>query len=102
MENHIKERQLLRSADRTCAGTMRANRMRLTCSSVEYTLLAALRRLGLAGTALAQAQCTTICLTLLRNGARIRVTVRKVWIALASSCPHATVFARVHANLQRC
>jgi hypothetical protein len=102
MENRIKEQQLMLFADRTSAGTMRANQLRLTFSSVAYTLLAALRRLGLAGTALAHAQCTTIRLTLLKIGARIRVTVRKVWIALASSCPHAALFARVHANLRRC
>ena len=102
MEHRIKEQQLMLFADRTSAGTMRANQLRLTWSSVAYTLLAALRRLGLAGTALARAQCTTIRLTLLKLGARIRVTMRKVWIALASSCPHAALFARVHANLRRC
>jgi len=102
IENRIKEQQLMLFADRTSAGTMRANQLRLTWSSVAYTLLAALCRLGLAGTALARAQCTTIRLTLLKIGARIRVTVRKVWVALASSCPHAALFARVHANLRRC
>ncbi len=102
MENRIKEQQLMLFADRTSAGTLRANQLRLTFSSVAYTLLAALRRLGLAGTALARAQCTTIRLTLLKIGARIRVTVRKVWVALASGCPHAALFARVHANLRRC
>jgi hypothetical protein len=102
MENRIKEQQLMLFADRTSAGTMRANQLRLTFSSIAYTLLAALRRLGLAGTALARAQCTTIRLTLLKLGARIRVTVRKVWVALATSCPHAALFSRVHANLRRC
>jgi hypothetical protein len=101
MENRIKEQQLMLFADRTSAGRMRANQLRLTFSSVAYTLLAALRRLGLAGTALARAQCTTIRLTLLKIGARIRVTVRKAWIALASNCPYAALFARVHANLRR-
>ena len=102
MENRIKEQQLMLFADRTSAATLRANQVRLYYSSVAYTLLAALRRLGLAGTALARAQCTTIRLTLLKIGARIRVTVRKVWLALASGCPHAALFARVHANLRRC
>jgi Transposase DDE domain group 1 len=102
MENRIKEQQLMLFADRTSAATLRANQLRLYCSSVAYTLLAALRRLGLAGTALAKAQCTTIRLTLLKIGARIRVTVRKVWLALASGCPHAALFAQVHANLRRC
>lgn len=101
MENRIKEQQLMLFADRTSAATLRANQLRLYYSSVAYLLLAALRRLGLAGTALAKAQCTTIRLTLLKIGARIRVTVRKVWLALASGCPHAALFAQVHANLQR-
>lgn len=102
MENRIKEQQLMLFADRTSTGTLRANQLRLTFSSVAYTLLAALRRLGLAGTALARAQCTKIRLTLLKIGARIRITVRKVWIALPTGCPHAALFARVHANLLRC
>ena len=102
MENRIKEQQLMLFADRTSAATLRANQLRLYCSSVAYVLLAALRRLGLAGTALARAQCTTIRLTLLKIGARIRITVRKVWLALASGCPHAALFAQVHAHLRRC
>ena len=101
-ENRIKEPPLGRFADRTSAATLRANQRRLYVSSVAYVLLAALRRLGLAGTARARAQCTTIRLTLLKIGARIRVTVRKVWLALASGCPHAALFAQVHANLRRC
>ena len=102
MENQIKEQQLMLFADRTSAATLRANQLRLYYSSVAYVLLAALRRLGLTGTALARAQCTTIRLTLLKIGARIRITVRKVWIALASGCPHAALFAQVHATLRRC
>ena len=102
MENRIKEQQLMLFADRTSAATLRANQLRLYYSSVAYVLLAALRRLGLTGTALARAQCTTIRLTLLKIGARIRITVRKVWIALASGCPHAALFAQVHATLRRC
>lgn len=101
MENRIKEQPLMLFADRTSAAKLRANQLRLYFSSVAYLLLAALRRLGLAGTALAKAQCTTIRLTLLKIGARIRVTVRKVWLALASGCPHAALFAQVHANRQR-
>ena len=61
----------------------------------------AMRRLGLAGTELAEAQCQTIRLKLLKIGALVRVTVRKVWVSLASSCPYAEVFRRVHENLAR-
>ncbi len=102
MEHRIKEQQLGLCADRTSAATFRANPRRLSCSSVAYVLLAALRRLGLAGTALAKAQCTTIRLTLRNIGARIRVTVRTVWLALARGCPHAALFAQVHAKRHRC
>jgi len=98
MENRIKE-QLMLFADRTSTATMRANQLRLYASSIAYVLLHALRRLGLAGTELARAQCQTIRLTLLKIGARVRLTVRKVWLALASGCPHAALFARVHATL---
>ena len=102
MENRIKEQQLMLFADRTSAATMRANQLRLYFSSVAYLLLHALRRLALVGTALAHAQCQTIRLTLLKIGARIRITVRHVWLALASGCPYAALFARVHATLLRC
>jgi len=102
MENRIKEQPLMLFADRTSAATLRANQLRLYYSSVAYVLLAALRRLGLAGTALARAQCTTIRLTLLKIGGRIRITVRNVWLALASGCPHAALFAQVHAHPRRC
>lgn len=99
MENRIKEQQLMLFADRTSAATMRANQLRLYFSSLGYVLLHALRRLGLAGTTLARAQCQTIRLTVLKIGARVRVTTRKVWLALASGCPHAALFTRIHQTL---
>jgi len=102
MENRIKEQQLMLFADRTSAATLRANQLRLYFSAVAYLLLHALRRLALVGTALAHAQCQTIRLTLLKIGARVRITVRHVWLALASGCPHAALFARIHATLLRC
>ncbi len=101
MENRIKEQQLHLFADRTSAQTMRANQVRLFCSSIAYVLLEALRRLGLAGTELAEAQCQTIRLKLLKIGALVRVTVRKVWVKLSSGSPYAGAFRRVHANLAR-
>ena len=101
MENRIKEQQLHLFADRTSARTMRANQIRLFLSSMAYVLLEALRRLGLAGTELVCAQCQTIRLKLLKIGALVRVTVRKVWVRLSSGSPYAAVFRRVHANLAR-
>ncbi len=99
MENRIKEQQLALFADRTSAATMRANELRLWLSSVAYVLMTALQRLGLKETELAQAQCDTIRLKLLKIGARIRVTVRKVWVSLAESCPYQALFSQVYANL---
>jgi len=100
MENRIKEQQLYLFADRTSAATMRANQIRLWFSSVAYLLLQALRRLGLQGTALARAQCDTIRLKLLKIGAQVRVTVRKVWVSLASSSPYTDLFAQAYHNLR--
>jgi hypothetical protein len=99
MENRIKEQQLYLFADRTSAATMRANQLRLWFSSIAYTLLMALKRLGLKGTELAQAQCSTIRLKLLKIGAQIRVTVRKVWVSLAESYPYQHIFKQVYKNL---
>jgi Transposase DDE domain group 1 len=100
-ENRIKEQQLPLFADRTSPQTMRANQIRLFFSSIAYVRRNALRRLGLVGPDLAWAQGQTIRLKLLKIGTLVRVTVRKVWVSLASSCPYAEVFRRVHANLAR-
>jgi len=101
MENRIKEQQLWLFADRTSCATMRANQLRLWFSSVAYTLMQALRRLGLKGTKLARAQCNTIRLKLLKIGAQIRVTVRKVWVSLSESYPYQQLFRQVYENLIR-
>jgi hypothetical protein len=101
MENRIKEQQLGLFADRTSAATMRANQLRLWLSSVAYVLMSALRRLGLAGTAWAGAQCDTIRLKLLKIGAQVQVTVRKVWLSLSEAYPYQALFAAVYANLRR-
>jgi hypothetical protein len=101
MENRIKEQQLHLFADRTSSAMMRANQMRLWFASVAYLLLQALRRVGLAGTLWAKAQCQTIRLKLLKIGAQVRVTVRKVWISLAEGYPYGDLFVHVLENIQR-
>ena len=101
MENRIKEQQLCLFADRTSCQTMRANQLRLWLSSAAYVLVQALRQHGLQDTPLAKAQCDTIRLKLFKIGAIIRVTVRRVWFALAESCPCRAVFAQVFDNLCR-
>lgn len=83
MENRIKEQQLMLFADRTSTAKLHSNQVRLYFSSLAYVLMQALRRLGLAGTEMAKAQCDTIRLKLFKIGARIRLTVRKVWVAYA-------------------
>ena len=98
MENRIKE-QLMLFSDRTSTAYLRSNQLRLYFSSVAYVLLQMLRRLGLQGTEFARAQCTTIRLKLLKIGALIRVTVRKVWVALAGGYPYAELFRQIHAKL---
>jgi len=100
MENRIKE-QLMLFADRTSTAFLRGNQIRLYFSSIAYLLLEALRRLGLKGTELAQAQATTIRLRVLKIGALIRVTVRKVWIALAGGYPYVELWARIWSQLQQ-
>jgi hypothetical protein len=99
MENRIKE-QFSLFADRVSAGTMRANQLRLYLSTMTYVLVSALRRLGLKGTELAQAQVSTIRTKLLKVGAQIRVTVRKVWVSMASSYPWQQLYAQVWTNLR--
>ncbi len=101
MENRIKEQQLHLFADRTSCTKMRANQIRLWFSSVAYTLLQAFRRLGLAGTKMARAQCATIRLKLLKIGACIKISVRRIFVSLASGCPYKEIFARVWVNLRR-
>ena len=100
MENRIKEQQLWLFADRTSAGKMRANQIRLYFSSAAYLLMQALRRLGLRGTQMATAQCNTIRLKLLKVGAQVKVTVRKVWISLAGGYPYVDIFYQVFRNLK--
>lgn len=101
MENRIKEQQLYLFADRTSTHTMRGNQLRLYLSSVAYMLFVVVRRYGLAGTELENAQCHTIRQKLLKIGARVTVTVRKVWISISESYPYQALFRRVIANIQQ-
>jgi hypothetical protein len=93
MENRIKECQLDLYADRTSTATMRANQLRLWLASFAYILLCAVRRIGLHHTPFANASCGIIRLKLLKIGALVRVSVRRIKIAMASSCPAAQVWS---------
>ena len=101
MENRIKEQQLGLFADRTSTATLRANQLRLYLSSFAYLLMHGLRRLGLAGTRWAKAQCGTIRTRILKLAAVVRITARRVWLAFASGYPDQATFAAVLAQLQR-
>ena len=100
MENRIKEQQLELFADRTSTGKMASNQLRLYFSTFAYQLMEGLRRLGLTGTRMARAQCGTIRLRLLKIGALIRISVRRMVIAFTSGCPDADLFARAWEALR--
>lgn len=99
MENRIKE-QFVLFADRVSVSTMRGNQLRIYLSVIAYTLMNGLRRLGLKTTAMATAQVGTIRLKLLKIGAQIQVTVRKVWVRMASSYPYQALFSQVIQQLR--
>jgi len=101
MENRIKECQGDLFADRTSAATMRANQLRLWLASFAYALLCAVRRIGLAHTQFAEATCGTIRLKLLKIGALVRVSARRIKFALASACPWADEWRLAAARLAR-
>jgi hypothetical protein len=100
MENRIKE-QFSLFADRVSAETMRANQMRLYLSAITYVLVSGLRRIGLKATELAEAQVSTIRTKVLKIGAQIWVTARKVWVSMASSYPWQGLYQEVWTNLRR-
>jgi DDE family transposase len=99
MENRIKECQLDLYADRTSTATMRANQLRLWFYSMAYVLLCATRRIGLHDTEFAKATCGTIRLKLLKIGALVRVSVRRIKIAMASACPAAQAWGQAAIRL---
>jgi hypothetical protein len=101
MENRIKEQQLDLFADRTSCNRMAANQLRLWFSTTAYLLLHLVRVWGLVGTALARAQCQTIRLKLLKIGAHVRITTRRIWVSLSSAYPHPELFVHVCRQLAR-
>jgi DDE family transposase len=100
MENRIKEQQLYLFADHLPCATMRANQLRLYFSTVAYVVMRALREYGLKDTPMAKAQCDTIRVRLLKIGARVRVSVRRVLVSLSEAYPFQELFARVWTNLR--
>jgi len=101
MENRIKEQQLYLFADRTSTETMRANQLRLWFSSIAYILLNELKRVGLQSTEMSGAQCHTIRNKLLKIGAQVRISVRRVFVSFASGCPYQDIYQQVYRNLRK-
>jgi hypothetical protein len=101
VENRIKEQQLDLFADRTSAATMRANQLRLWFASFAYVLVEAWRRIGLRHTQFAAATCGTIRLKLLKIGAQVRRSVRRIKVAMASACPHQVEYHLAYLYLKR-
>ncbi len=99
MENRLKECQGDLFADRTSTATMRANQLRLWFASMAYVLLCALRRIGLAKTRFADATCGTLRLKLLKIGARVTLSARRIKLAMTSAHPWRKEWAMIHARL---
>ena len=99
MENRIKEQMCL-FADRLSTDEMKGNQLRLYFSALAYTLMEALRRLGLKGTTWAEAQVDTIRLKLLKIGAIVRLSVRRVLLQLSSAYPWKDIYAHVFHALR--
>ena len=99
MENRIKEQMCL-FAYRLSTDEMKGNQLRLYLSAMAYTLMEALRRLGLAGTEWAQAQVDTIRLKLFKIGAIVRVSVRRVLLEMSSAYPWKDIYARAFHALR--
>ena len=100
MENRIKEQQLDLFADRTSTQTFESNQLRLWLSSIAYVLMQAFRQNCLAKTSFAKATVGTIRLNFLKLGARITVSVRRILIAIASSCPYQDILAIAYSRIQ--
>ena len=99
MENRIKEQMCL-FADRLSTDEMKGNQLRLYFSALAYTLIEALRRLALKGTAWAEAQVGTIRLKLLKIGAIVRLSVRRVLLQLSSAYPWKDIYAQAFHALR--
>ncbi len=99
MENRLKECQGDLFADRTSTATLRANQLRLWFASMAYVLLCALRRIGLEHTRFADATCGTLRLKLLKIGARVTISARRIKLAMTSAHPWQAEWAIAHERL---
>ena len=100
-ENRIKEQQLDLFSTRTSGHLIHVNQMRLWFSGLAYVLINTLREKVLQDTDLADARCETIRLKLFKVAAKVRVTVRRIWISMASSYPWQTRYRDIWGKLER-
>ena len=100
MENRIKEQQLDLFADRTSTQTFQSNQLRLWLSSMAYVLMQAFRHNCLSKTSFARSTVGTIRLNFLKLGAKITASVRRIVIAIASSCPYQNILAIAYSRIQ--
>jgi hypothetical protein len=101
MENRIKEQHFGRFADRTSSNTMRANQLRLYFSSIAYIFMNELRSIGLKRTEYERAQCETIRIKLLKVGARVITSVRRIRISIATGFPYQDIYAKILERIER-
>jgi hypothetical protein len=101
MENRIKEHQLDLFSGRTSTHEFESNQLRLWFSSLAYVLMQTLRLKALAHTELADAQCGTIRRKLLKLGAQVRISVRRILVAFSSATPIQAIFQAAYQHLQR-
>jgi len=93
-------KQLYLFADRTSSATMQANQLRMYFSALAYVLMNELRSRALQGTEFAQAQCHTIRLKLLKIGAQVKLSVRRIYVSFASGYPYQQSFFQIFTNLR--
>ena len=101
MENCLKEQKLGLQSDRTSTHTFEGNKLRLWLSSIAYVLLNALREQCLAKTELKNTTVETIRAKLLKLGAIITISQRRILIAISSACPYKEIFATVYQRLSQ-
>ena len=100
MENRLKEQPLGLFADRTSCHDFQAKHFRVLLSAAAYVLMEFVRRVGLCGTELQEAQVPTIRLKLLKIGPRLVSSVRRVVLHLAGGYPLKELFEQVVLRLR--
>ena len=99
MEIRIKDCQLDLFADRMSAHAYKANQLRLIFAAFASVLIDGIRRVALKNTRPAKRRSSTIRLKLLKIGARVVNSVRRIKLSLPDACPSKDLFFKAHAAL---